>query len=85
MVKQLKRDKDIVGGYFMMSNVGDIVNQEGYIENVWGEYFCKLLNQENPSEIAEVCCVEGLVFDVSEEEVEKALGLMKANKAPGHS
>ena len=86
MAKQMKRDKkDIVGGYFIKSDAGEIVTEEGAIQEVWRKYFCKLLNEENPSEIPEVCRVEGPILDVSEEEVEKALRAMKTNKAPGPS
>ena len=80
MVNQLKRDKkDIVGGYFIKSNAGEIVTEERGIREVWREYFHKLLNEENPSEIPELCGVEGPLLDVSEEEVEKALKATKAN------
>ena len=86
MAKQLKKDKkDIVGGYFIKSAAGEIVTEERGIQKVWREYFCNLLNDENPSAIPEVCPVEGPVLEVSEEEVEKALRAMKANKAPGPS
>ena len=86
MAKQLQKDKkDIVGGYFVKNNAGEIVTEESGIQEVWREYFCALLNEENPNVIPEESCVEGPLTDVSEAEVEMALKAMKVNKAPGPS
>ena len=86
MAKQLKKDKkDIVGGYFIKNDAGEIVTDESGIQEVWKEYFSTLLNEENPNVIPGECCVEGPIADVSEAEVERALRAMKANKAPGPS
>ena len=86
MAKQLQKDKkDIVGGYFVKNNAGEIVTEESGIQEVWREYFSALLNEENPNVIPEECCVEGPLTDVSEAEVEMALKAMKVNKAPGPS
>ena len=86
MAKQLKKDKkDIVGGYFIKNDAGEIVTEESGIQEVWREYFSALLNEENPNEIPEECRVEGPMTDISEVEVERALRAMKANKAPGPS
>ena len=67
----------------MKSNYGAIVTEEGVIQEVWRGYSSNILNEENLSEIQDVCCVECPVLDVFEEEVEKALKALKANKAPG--
>ena len=86
LAKQLKREKkDVVGGHFIKSNSGETVTEEEGIQEAWREYFCKLLNEENPSEILELSCAKGPVLDVFEEEVEKTLRAKKANKAPGPS
>ena len=82
IAKHLKREnKYIVVGYFIKTNKGERVTVKGATQEVWGGNCCKLMSEENPSEISEVCCVEEPVLDVSEEEVEKSLRGMKANKA----
>ena len=48
-------------------------------------YFDGLLNEENENEIEHVEPVEGPILDVTEEEVERAVTSMKANRASGPS
>ena len=84
--KQMKKDKkDVIGGYFIKNERGEIETERNGIQEVWKNYFTGLLNSENPNEIPEVCEVEGPVTHVTEEEVAKALKAMKPNKAPGPS
>ena len=84
--KQMKKDKkDVIGGYFIKNGTGEIKTESNDIQEVWRDYFTGLLNAENPNEIPEMCCVEGPVTNITEEEVAKALRAMKPSKAPGPS
>ena len=86
MAKQMKKNKkDIIGGYYVKGENGEIATTEEGICERWRSYFNDLLNEENPNEIEEVECVEGPIIDVTEEEVRVAIRSMKANKAPGPS
>ena len=86
MANQLRKDKkDIVGGYFVKGEDGEIKTTDTDIRQRWKEYFNELLNVENPSEMEELESVEGPLQDVTMKEVEIALKSMKSNKAPGPS
>ena len=49
----------------------------------WKKYFETLLNDENDNELEEESLVEGLIQEVTEGDVNKALKGMRNNKAPG--
>ena len=85
MAKQLRKDKkDIIGGYFVRGEDGEILTTE--ILARWREYFDGLLNEENPNAIEEdESTPQGPLADISEREVREAIQSMKANKAPGPS
>ena len=63
---------------------GRVLSREECIRARWKEHFEKLLNEENPRRISEEGTpVEGVVPDITREEVKRALGKMKNGKAAG--
>ena len=60
MAKQLRRDKkDIIGGYFVKVENGEIKTTDADIRQRWKDYLSELFNVENPSEMEDLETVEG--------------------------
>ena len=71
------------GTNFVKSNTGEIKIEATEVCGRWREYFEVLLNGENESEFDGVEAVEGPLYEITEQEVEKALKGMKNDRAAG--
>ena len=85
LAKKLKEAQDITGTQCLRQQGRLVISEEEKMK-VWGEYFEKLLNEENPWDRDTTKDVDEdrdtqEVHRISEEEVEKALKRMKEGKA----
>ena len=87
VAKQRARSRrDITEVNVIKDQIGETLTDEVKIKERWIEYFSNLLNVENAREqLGEVAAVEGLVQEISREEVKKAIESMKKGKAAGCS
>ena len=76
---------DILGGYFVNGENGEIRSTDGDIRLRWKHYFNELFIYENSREMEELKSVEKPLQDVTSKEVKIALKLMKTSEAPGRS
>ena len=68
MAKQMRKDKkDIIGGYFVKVENGEILTTDAEIRERWKLYLDGLLNEWNENEIEHVEPVEGPILDVTDE------------------
>ena len=86
VAKQMRKDRrDVEGTNFIKSNTAEIKIKATEVCGRWREYFEVLLNGENESEFDVVEAVEGPLYEITEQEVEKALKVMKNDRAVGPS
>ena len=85
LVKIMKKDgKDINGGGCMKDNNGRLVVCEKDCAKLWKDHMEKIMNVENEwDQTAKADIVEGLVEEVTYEEVMEAMNKMKLGKAAG--
>ena len=86
VTKQMRKDRrDVEGTNFIKSDTGEIKIEATEVCVRWREYFEVLLNGENESKFDVVEAVEGPLYEITEQEVEKALKGMKNDRAAGPS
>ena len=86
VAKQMRKDRrDVKGTNFIKSETGEIKIEATEVCGRWREYFEVLLNGENESKFDVVEAVEGPLYEITEQEVEKALNGMKNDRAAGPS
>ena len=86
IAKQMRKDRqDIIGTNYIKDENGDILTVSEEVADRWKRYFNELLNAENPSDFEDTPSFEGPILNIDQEEVTKALGKMKREKAPGPS
>ena len=87
LVKSMKNDgKYVEGGKCMRGSDGRLTFSEKDTGKVWKEHIKRMMNEENEwDQNVEADLVEGPVERISQEEVVKAMGEMKAGKAAGPS
>ena len=84
--KQMRKDRrDVEGTNFIKSDTGEIKIEATEVCGRWREYFVVLLNGENESKFYGVDAVEGPLYKITEQEVERALKGMKNDRAAGPS
>ena len=82
VAKQTRKNRrDVEGTNFIKSDTGEIKVEVTEVCGRWREYFEVLLNGENESNFEVVEAVEGPLYEITEQEVEKALKGMKNDRA----
>ena len=86
IAKQVKKErKDIIGAKYIKDENGTLKVKEEEIMERWRRYFSSLLNETNAYQLEEEQKIEGPIWGITEDMIEKALKSMKTGKAPGPS
>ena len=86
IAKNMKRDnKDLRGSKYIKNANGELIVKDNEVLDRWRNFFEKLLNEMSCYYTDEVVKVEGLLPNVTVDEVLRALKKMKNNKTAGPS